>query len=260
VSGPLGLTGWVLACGGFVAAMIASRRLTSRMEVVARACHELRGPLTAARLGLELGSRVRELPRARLRAIELELVRATLAVEDLSAAWQRRRGGGEQVAGLELRREAFDVAELLADSVEAWRAPAAAREIELRFIGAMDRALVVGNRLRLAQASGNLIANALEHGGGAVEVSVGRQGENVRIEIADEGPGLPASVAQLVARRRSGPALGRATLPARGHGLAVASEVAQAHGGRLAAAPSERGARLVIDLPALVAARSEVSG
>ncbi len=36
---------------------------------------------------------------------------------------------------------------------------------------------------------------------------------------------------------------------ARGRGLAIASAVAESHGGRLAAAPSERGARLVLELP-----------
>ena len=52
-----------LAAGG------AWRALTGRMENVARACHELRGPLTAARLGLQLGERVGELSPARMRAV-----------------------------------------------------------------------------------------------------------------------------------------------------------------------------------------------
>ena len=66
--------------------------LAGRMESVARACHELRGPLTAARLGLQLGASTGELSPARLRAIDLELGRAALALEDLDIARTRRTG------------------------------------------------------------------------------------------------------------------------------------------------------------------------
>jgi signal transduction histidine kinase len=64
----------------------------------------------------------------------------------------------------------------------------------------------------------------------------------VRITVSDRGPGLPAPVAEL--RRR--PRRGRG---ARGRGLAISAEVAEAHGGRLVSAPAETGARLVLELP-----------
>jgi signal transduction histidine kinase len=67
--------------------------------------------------------------------------------------------------------------------------------------------------------------------------------ERVRIEVIDGGPGLPATVAELARRPRGGRG-------SRGRGLAIAAAIARRHGGRLAAAPSERGARLVLDLPA----------
>jgi signal transduction histidine kinase len=102
---------------------------------------------------------------------------------------------------------------------------------------------VWGDRVRLAQAIGNLIANALEHGGGPVEVLGSSGGGQVRIEVTDSGPGLPAPVAELV----RGAAGGRGQ---RGRGLAIAMAIVHAHGGRLAAAPSHRGARLVMTLPA----------
>jgi signal transduction histidine kinase len=108
--------------------------------------------------------------------------------------------------------------------------------------------LVDGDRLRLAQACGNLVANAIEHGGGEVRVHARALGSAVRVEVTDAGPGLPAPVSTLVAgaRHRRG---------RRGHGLAVAAQVADRHGGRLATGPSPRGARLVLELPAAAAAR-----
>ncbi len=98
--------------------------------------------------------------------------------------------------------------------------------------------------LRLAQACGNLVANAVEHGGGLVHVRVLPAGGHVRVEVADDGPGLPAPVTALVAAAR-----GRRSH--RGHGLAIAAAIARRHGGRLTTAPAERGARVVLELPVL---------
>jgi len=232
----LSLSGWLAASGAGIAAGAVRRALAGRMESVARACHELRGPLAAARLGLQLGARTGELSPDRLRAIDLELGRATLALEDLSNAGGR--GGGTWRAP-----EPVDLKQLVSDSVEAWRPAAAARGVSLELSWSGASPAVWGDRLRLAQATGNLIANAIEHGGGAVSVRGFGEPGRVRIEVIDTGPGLPASVSELVRRPHGG--RGR-----RGRGLAIATAVVTSHGGRLAAAPSSGGARLVIELPA----------
>jgi signal transduction histidine kinase len=65
----------------------------------------------------------------------------------------------------------------------------------------------------------------------------------VCVEVRDHGPGLQAPVAELIAAAR-----GRRS--PRGHGLAIAAAVAEHHRGRLSSAPAERGAHLVLELPA----------
>ena len=232
------LGGWLAASGAGVAAGAGWHALAGRMESVARACHELRGPLTAARLGLQLGASTGELSPARLRAIDLELGRAALALEDLDSARTRRTGAWRVP-------EPVDLEQLVRDSVEAWRAAAAAWGVSLSASWSGCPARVWGDRLRLAQATGNLIANAIEHGGGVVSVrgSCAEPGR-ARIEVVDTGPGLPAPVAELTRR----PHRGRGV---RGRGLAIAAAVATSHGGRLASAPSTHGARLVLELPAV---------
>ncbi len=130
---------------------------------------------------------------------------------------------------------------LLGEAADAWRALALAHGAVLWV--EPERAWVDGDPLRLAQACGNLVANAVEHGGGSVRVSARAAGARVRIEVADLGPGLPAPVPELVAAAR-----GRRSR--RGHGLAIAAAIAERHGGRLTSVPAARGAHLVIELPA----------
>jgi signal transduction histidine kinase len=234
------LAGWAVALLATVAAVLARVTLASRAEAVARACHELRGPLTAVRLGMELGLRAGPLTAERMRATLLELDRAALALGDLSGCGSDRLSD----APADLAREPVGVSGLLKDSVEAWRPAARAARATLRLSWRGEPATVLGSRTRLAQATGNLIANAIEHGGETIEVRGSASGGWVRVEVLDDGPGLDTPIAQL---RR--PARWRRSGRARGHGLAICAAVAAAHGGRLASAPSERGARLVLELP-----------
>ena len=231
-----GLLMWALAASAL--------HLRGRRQLVraARAGHEVRGPLCTAQLALAGLER-----SARVDAIGLELRRASLALEDLSGPGRRRRP-----------IEPVDVAALLSGAAHGWRALAEAHGATLAVEPGAAR--VVGDELRLAQACGNLVANAIEHGAGAIEpggpaghpsaaggrvvlVRSSTVGGRVRVEVRDCGPGLPAPVGELVAAAR-----GRRS--PRGHGLAIAAAVAERHGGRLASVPAARGAHLVIELPA----------
>lgn len=226
------------ACTGWVAAavvwLIVQRAVDVRMEAVARACHELRGPITAARLGVELGSRGGALSAAQLAAIHSELRRATLALDDLACAPEARQAPRAT--------EAVDLSALLHDSVRAWGPVATEAGVELRLECGEPLPSVRGDPLRLGQATGNLIANAIEHGGTQVEVQARRCATGIRVEVVDDGPGLPSGLDQLARRARHGH--GR-----RGRGLAITAAVAKLHGGRLSAEPATRGARLVLELP-----------
>lgn len=225
----------LLAAAGFVLFAVERRRRLACAELVVRAAHELRGPLAAAHLGLQSLGREAGVPRWRCAAVDVQLQRAALAVADLAAAPRGGRSG--DIAGV------VDVASLLEEQVRAWRPMAASYGCELLMAPVSPTTVVSGDRLRLGQAIGNVLANAAEHGCGRIELSARRTGDRVRIEVVDDGPGLPAPVTELVARPRAGHGT-------RGRGLAIAAEIARRHGGRLASAPSDRGARLALDLPA----------
>ncbi len=272
----LALLGWGAAgvCGG-VAALLQAR-LVRHASLVADAGHELRGPLCAARLGLHALA-----DEERAAAVDLELRRAALALDDLAAAARGRRA--TECSQL------VDVGALLDDAAEAWRPLARAFGAELAVEPLRGRALVHADPVRLAQACGNLVANAVEHGASPVRVRGRVLAGRVRVEVRDAGPGLPGPVRDLVDgsarglawrrspgaasglgliwRRSSGapraralqrspgaaPGFGliwrRAPASPRGRGLAIAAAIAERHGGRLAAGPSAAGACLVLELP-----------
>ena len=149
----------IYALAAFLAAWVVELR--HRLELVARAEHELRGPLTALLMAAHRG-----LPR------QSDLIRVQLGLEDLAAARAGRRAAAS--------REPIDL-------FEATRAVSSGR-------AALDwragRIPVRTDPRRLSQALGNLVANAAEHGRGPVVVRGRRVGERVRIEVADRGPGI----------------------------------------------------------------------
>jgi signal transduction histidine kinase len=231
---PVDALGWLAAvAAGSVAALIVVRG-RRRATLVAEAGHELRGPLCAARLALEAVGRAGPDGARHAAAIDLELRRAARAAEDLVASARGARGGDTL--------EVVDVAALAREAAAGWHAVARAHGAGLALAIPAEPAVVEGDPVRIAQALGNLVANAAEHGGGAVSVAVRPEEHRVRIEVTDAGPGLPAPVAALAAA-------GRSRREPRGHGLAIAEGIARRHGGRLAAAPAAAGARLVLELP-----------
>lgn len=243
----LAIAGWLAFLAAAAAAVLVRQSLAARSEAVARACHEVRGSLTAARVGLEWGEP--QPPGSRLQAIELELDRAAAALDDLQDV-ESRPGQPELV----------DVRSWLSDSIEAFRPLAQACGIELVLECHGPLGQVAGRRARLAQASDNLIANAIEHGGSPVKVLAGLEEGRIRIEVADGGPGLAAELVRQVAgggggrrvRRRRHITHGRRgrRLSRRGHGLIIAQDVAAEHGGSLMAlAADASGARFVLELP-----------
>ena len=142
------------------------------------------------------------------------------------------------------RIERLPVAQLLAGLYVTW-SPVCAAQGRPLVVGVAPQGLaVLADRTRISQAVGNLIANALEHGEGAIEVRPRCAGGVLRIEVRDGGRGLGRPLREIVRRPRAG--LGR-----RGRGLAIAASIARRAGGALSTAP---GAAVVLELPLLAAA------
>ena len=193
---------------------------------VTDASHELRTPLALLKAELELalrrGRTTDELEDS-IRSAAAETDRLGRIANDLLLLARSENGS------LPLRIEPLDVGDVL-EAVRARFAPAAEgkqRELVVREHGVP---IVRGDRLRLEQALGNLVDNALRHGDGDVVLeSVTRDGV-LELHVCDEGDGFdPAYVDRAFERFSRGP--GAHSAEGSGLGLAIAETVADAHDG-----------------------------
>ncbi len=222
----------VLACPVAISCatvVVAERvRTRRRRELLNRSLHELRRPLQALVLQARSAPGIGAHRRGQL---ELAL--------DALAGLDRQVNGGP----CEPRSELVDAEALARDAVGRWRASAvlAGRRIELAWHA--GRVRLTCDPGAVSRAIDNLIANALEHGRGAIRVEGSERRGKLRIVVTDgaDPGGLtpPAPVSN--GTRRSG--------PRRGHGLRIVADVAAAHGGRFAACAHAAGARAVLELP-----------
>ena len=216
------------------AAQARERRFTADVA------HELRTPLTAlvGEASL-LAEHLDRMPADSRRPAELliaDVARLRRLVDDLLEI-SRLDAGAESV-----HAEPVDLRSLVGATVEArgWNG-------RVRLDG--DELSLTSDPRRLERIVGNLVDNALEHGGKEVAIRIGRDGEAAAVEISDDGPGIPPEHLPHIFERfykadeaRSGGGTGL--------GLAIARENALLLGGEIdvSSAPGE-GTRFTLRLP-----------
>jgi two-component system, OmpR family, sensor kinase len=221
------------------------RSFDRERRFVADAGHELRTPVAVIRAELEgalrAGGHHPQVREALVAALE-ECDHLAQLAEDLLVV--ARAGEGE----LPLRCEQIEVRPLL-EGVRtrfADRARERRRELRVEVDGALQ---VEADELRLRQALGNLVDNAMRHGGGDVVLRSRAATPNggVELEVADGGPGFPPDLAERAFERFARGDVAR-TRGGTGLGLAIVRAIAEAHGGRAEIVAGE-GATVRIWLP-----------
>lgn len=203
---------------------------------VADASHELRTPLAILRTELELalakGRSPRELRAALVSAAE-ETDRLTQLSEDLLTIAQTER------EELPLRLARVRLEEVLAGVGRrfARRAEEEGRAIEI----VTGEALALeADRLRLDQAIGSMVDNALRYGSGTVELRTRTVDGALEVHVLDRGTGFPQEFLDQAFERFSRASASRC-ISGSGLGLAIARTVARAHGGEAHAANRDGG-------------------
>jgi heavy metal sensor kinase len=226
----------------------------------ADASHELRTPLTILQLELEgiaqnhsldgslgdqIGSALEETHRMS------RIVESLLTISRLDA--------GE----VKMERARLDLGELTASTANEMTLLAEEKSIRLQ-THATGGVYVEGDRSRLQQVIVNLVDNAIKYTqeGGNVEINVGSEGSSAILEVADNGPGIPALALPHVFERfyRADKARSRAKGGA-GLGLSIVKAICAAHSAEVKVSSQEgRGCRFRVELPLLTVLSSDESG
>ncbi len=243
----------IAAIGYDVTATVAARRSaeaanTTKDEFLAMLGHELRNPLAPIATALELMRTRPNVGAERERAvIERQVQHLVRLVDDLLDVSRITRGK------VELRREPLSLTEVVGQAAETVSPLFEQRQHALR-LSVPDDLRVDADRARLTQVLSNLLANAAKYtpNGGHVEVSAERDGDEVRIEVRDDGigiePGMLERVFEPFAQGRQPIDRAQGGL---GLGLAIADNLLKLHGGsiKVESAGPAKGSTFTVRLP-----------
>ena len=235
------------AFNGMTDALETQREL--RRRLINDVSHELNTPLSVILLeakGLRDGLQT---PESASGHILEEVDRLRGLVTDLD--WLAETDHG----GMRLSLEATSLSELLSAEGGRWQPQSQASEIELSLQLSGDLPDMEFDRMRMSQALGNIVSNAIHaaEGGGRIVIEAGPEGgDTAVISIADDGVGIDAADLPHVFDRfyRTSRSRSRGS-GGTGLGLAITRAIVEAHGGAIAAASDGpgKGATFTIRLP-----------
>lgn len=225
-------------------------RITRESRFVGDVSHELRTPLTTLRASTDFllsnaeGLRGPVRRAAELLAADLDYLQRL--VDDLLEI-SRAEAGRVQMSW-----ERVNLADLVREVV-ARRTRADGRVVRILANTAPSDLTLTADKKRLERVVGNLVDNALVHGGGEpVTVRLSANGDGLRLAVEDLGPGIPPSDVPRIFERffKADPARRREDGRGSGLGLAIARENAHLHGGEIEVRSSDgEGTTFVLRLP-----------
>ena len=218
-----------------------SDAISAQRRFTADAAHELRTPLAALKLQLDLARRAAD-PHARAGALddlEAGVARASHVVEQLMTLAR------VEPEALAQTRTQCDLVALAKDAIVSRAALAADKGIDLG-LARETPAVVDGDSASLGILLSNLIDNALRHTprGGRIDVSVERQDDDAALVVADTGPGIaPEERERVFDRFYRGENAGET---GSGLGLSIVKRIADAHHAAIALDAPDHGSGLVV--------------
>jgi signal transduction histidine kinase len=211
----------------------AERAIRTRDEVLSLVSHDLRSPLGAIQSGASWLRRVVPEGTAKPELVSEMLER----IDSASRRMSRLIGDLVDLARLQEGRLAMEAAahapaDLVSESVEMLRAAADEKGLSVSWCAAPELPRVRCDHDRVGQVLANLLTNAIgATASGSVRVTAERVDGFVRFDVADTGPGMPASeLASIFDRFRRGSS---PSYDGSGLGLAIARALVDANGGTI---------------------------
>ena len=234
----------------------AFNRMTSTLEtqrelrrrLINDVSHELNTPLSVILLeakGLRDGLQTAE---SASEHIIQEVDRLRGLVTDLD--WLAETDHGE----LKLSLEATPVYDLLTAEADRWQPQSQARQVDLSLQVSSDLPDMDLDRMRMNQALGNVISNAIHctEAGGSIVIRAGVQSDALAISVTDDGIGIDAADLLHIFNRFYRTDLSRSRgIGGTGLGLAIAQAIVEGHGGTITVASDGpgQGATVTFSLP-----------
>ena len=220
-----------------------------RRDLVANVSHELRTPISALQAVLEnLVDEVEKPDPVVLRRMLGQVERLGGLVNQLLDLSRLESGA------IPLRSRTFFVADLLKTAADESRLLARGRDGVVVEVSVEPADLeVYGDPERVHQVVANLLDNAIAHSppGGGVRLEASRSGGVARIEVRDEGPGIPSDEAARVFERFYRSDSARSSREgSSGLGLAIARWIVDLHGGDIRVDTTySNGCNMIVELP-----------
>jgi len=202
-----------------------------KTDFVNTVSHDLRSPLTAILGYVELISRagpVTEQQSEFIRRIQLSVNNITTLINDLLDL-------GRIEAGFDARKEIAHLPAIIHYAAEGLRSRITEKSQELVIQVPEDLPAVLGNPVRLRQMFGNLIGNAIKFtpAKGRITISVVSQGDQVILQVSDNGMGIPSADQPYVFDRFYRGSNIPNDSPGTGLGLAIVKSIVENHQGRI---------------------------
>ena len=223
----------------------------SKEAFLSTVSHELRTPLNAI-LGwsrmLNPGSADEPFMRRGLAVIDRNATIQAQLVEDLLDMSQLNAGT------MRLKLQPVDLVRVVSDALEVVRPAANAKNVDIAIIEQPAHAAMVGEPRRLQQVIWNLLSNAVKFtpAGGHVSISIAVRNGQCLVEVRDTGVGIERSfIPSLFERFTQADTSSTREYRGVGLGLAIARQLVELHGGRIAAHSegAGKGAAFIVNLP-----------